>query len=43
VEQPNSDDLFVYLDPAFNVYGVFDSHGAYGHFISNLAYRLVIK
>ena len=25
------------------IYAVFDGHGAYGHFISNLAYRLIFK
>ncbi|CAG9332429.1 unnamed protein product [Blepharisma stoltei] len=43
-EDPNNqDDFTVLLDKAFQFFGVFDGHGAYGHEISNYIHLLLPK
>lgn len=42
-ETPNQDDYFLFIDHGFRIYSVFDGHGPFGHNISNICYRLLMK
>ena len=43
LETPNQDDYFIFIDQNFRVYSVFDGHGPFGHHVSNICYRLLMK
>eukprot|EP00915_Cephaloidophora_sp_WS-2016_P007046 GHVH01009525.1.p1 GENE.GHVH01009525.1~~GHVH01009525.1.p1 ORF type:complete len:298 (-),score=27.30 GHVH01009525.1:1567-2460(-) len=38
-ESPNQDDFFVLRVDDWSMYGVFDGHGPYGHFVSGFVHR----
>jgi len=42
-ETPNQDDYFIFIDQNFRIFSVFDGHGPFGHNISNICYKLLMK
>lgn len=42
-EGPHQNDYFIYNDLYHKIYALVNAHGEFGHFVSNLTYRLLFS